>query len=139
MQCSSHMLPQPYFHRQAAFAPVQGAETPFRNALLQALLAALPETPDAVSSGAIFWLFKLLNGFAAHADATSTSSVCLELLTSLSEQLTSLTLREHHLLRARYVVWETRCSFKAGVECEITCSYSTTPRGLSSSRSWGVG
>ena len=73
----------------------------FRRSLLDAILDVLRVTPCAVSSGAVQWLFKLLIGFAAQADSTLTSFVCLELLELLSSKLSTARLREHLFLRAR--------------------------------------
>ena len=73
----------------------------FRRSLLDAILDVLRVTPCAVSSGAVQWLFKLLTGFAAQADSTLTSFVCLELLELLSSKLSTARLREHLFLRAR--------------------------------------
>lgn len=73
----------------------------FRRSLLDAILDVLRVTPCAVSSGAVQWLFKLLTGFAAQADSTLTSFVCLELLELLSSKLATARLREHLFLRAR--------------------------------------
>ena len=73
----------------------------FRRSLLDAILDVLRKTPCAVSSGAVHWLFKLLTGFAAQADSTLTSFVCLELLEFLSTKLNAARLREHLSLRSR--------------------------------------
>lgn len=93
----------PYsLHRRAVNqrSPTESTSS-FRRSLLNAILDVLQITPCAVSSGAIHWLFKLLAGFAAQADSTLTSFVCLELLEFLSSKLASSRLREHQLLRAR--------------------------------------
>jgi len=73
----------------------------FRRSLLDAILDVLRHTPRAVSAGAVHWLFKLLTGFAAQADSTLTSFVCLELLEFLSTKLNARRLREHLTLRSR--------------------------------------
>lgn len=73
----------------------------FRRSLLNVILDVLQLTPCAVSSGAVHWLFKLLTGFAAQADSTLTSFVCLEMLEFLSSKLATARLREHLSLRAR--------------------------------------
>ena len=68
---------------------------------MNAILDVLRDTPCAVSSGAVHWLFKLLTGFAAQADASLTSFVCLELLEFLSSKLATTRFPEHLALRSR--------------------------------------
>ena len=82
-----------------------GGESSFRRTLLDAILDALPDTPYAVSSGAVHWLFKLLTGFAAQADPTSASSQCLKLLELFSSRLTATRFPEHLVLQARWVTF----------------------------------
>ncbi|XP_068681369.1 baculoviral IAP repeat-containing protein 6-like isoform X1 [Montipora foliosa] len=74
----------------------------FRRSLLDAILDVLRKTPCALSSGAVHWVFKLLTGFAAQANATLTSFVCLELLEFLSTKLSTARFPEHLVLRSRY-------------------------------------
>lgn len=90
-----------YTRRAASHRTSTDSTSSFRRSLLNAILDVLRVTPCAVSAGAVHWLFKLLTGFAAQADSTLTSFVCLELLEFLSSKLATARLREHLSLRAR--------------------------------------
>ena len=90
------------FRKAVAHRSTTNSTSSFRRSLLDAILDVLRKTPCALSSGAVHWVFKLLTGFAAQANATLTSFVCLELLEFLSTKLSTARFPEHLVLRSRY-------------------------------------